>query len=495
MPREIIDITPDISLLPKLGRAGYTGPQAIAELVDNSIDAMIEGEKLEVAIKIGKNQIVIADSGTGMNKDEISNAFKPAYSKKEGKLGEFGLGLKTASLSLGDKFTVRSKSSNENHEYMIQYDSKKWMQRGEGWKLHLESKEIKNNKHYTIVLIEGLKVYYPSLQVKIRGDLQRRFSPFIINNEVVIKVNKKLCIPESSKLIDGTKKEFKLITKDSHSIRGWYALLEEGSNKGYYGFHTFRRNRMITTYDKIAIGEHPTISRIIGQIHMDHVPVTHNKREWIKESPEYREAESLLEKEFEELRSLARKKASQETVKDDLIRGVKNWADKVAQALQSEEIQAYAAKSKALSEVVKAPKGEGTEEVVVEQRGPKERPSEQKPTPKEEKARKPKKVHEKKRHVVRIKGKNVEFRHEFKDLGIKEDWKKHFYESGKIIEIYTNIDFPAYNVTKDKIFYAVIHIAESLAEILIREANEDFSNIDDLKELILRKASELKSAV
>jgi len=495
MPREIIDITPDKSLMPKLGHAGYSAPQAIAELVDNSIDAMIEGSRLEVAIKIGRNGIIVADNGTGMNKEEISKALKPAFSKKEGKLGEFGLGLKTSCLSLGDKFTVKSKATNENMEYSVQYDSKQWMKKTEGWRLHLESKEVKNNKHYTVVYVEDLKVYYPNLQIIARTDLQKRFSPFIINDEVVIKVNKNVCVPESHKLIEGTKNEFNKATKAGHVIHGWYALLEEGSNKGYYGFHTFRRNRMITTYDKIAIGEHPTISRIIGQIHMDHVPVTHNKREWIKESPEYIEAESILKEVFKALLSMARKKASQETVKDDLLREVKNWADKIAEALQSDEIQAYAAKSKSLSEVVRAPKGELKEEVSIEQRSPKEQPSEEKQKERAERDRHPKKKHEKKRDVIRIKGKSIEFRHDFRHLGEKEDWKKYFYEQGKIIEVFTNIDFPAYSVTKDKSFYAVIHIAETLAEILIKEANEDYSSVDDLKELILRKASELKSAV
>jgi len=38
MSKKIFDITPDITLMPKLGRSGYTSPQAVAELVDNSIE-------------------------------------------------------------------------------------------------------------------------------------------------------------------------------------------------------------------------------------------------------------------------------------------------------------------------------------------------------------------------------------------------------------------------------------------------------------------------
>ena len=60
---EEIDITPDISLMPKLSFTGYSAPQAIAELVDNSIDARIEGLKLKVSVTIKKDSITVADNG------------------------------------------------------------------------------------------------------------------------------------------------------------------------------------------------------------------------------------------------------------------------------------------------------------------------------------------------------------------------------------------------------------------------------------------------
>ena len=49
------DITPDLSLMPKLGQSGYSSPQAIAELVDNSIDARISSKLLKINIKIDRN--------------------------------------------------------------------------------------------------------------------------------------------------------------------------------------------------------------------------------------------------------------------------------------------------------------------------------------------------------------------------------------------------------------------------------------------------------
>ena len=45
-----INILPDRSLMPKIGQTGYSVSQAVAELVDNSIDAALENKALIVEI-------------------------------------------------------------------------------------------------------------------------------------------------------------------------------------------------------------------------------------------------------------------------------------------------------------------------------------------------------------------------------------------------------------------------------------------------------------
>ena len=106
MRTRLVDITPDRSLLPKLGFAGYSAPQAIAELVDNAIDSRREGKKLHIHIRITPNLYEVTDDALGMDYRTISKALVLAWSRKKGSLGEFGLGLKTACLSLGTAFEV-----------------------------------------------------------------------------------------------------------------------------------------------------------------------------------------------------------------------------------------------------------------------------------------------------------------------------------------------------------------------------------------------------
>ncbi len=486
-----IDITPDTSLLPKLGYAGYSPAQAIAELVDNSIDEIIEDRDLNVAVRIDGESISVADNAKGMSEKEVILAMTLAHSEKKGKLGEFGLGLKTACLSLGEVFTVRTKRFGGNNEYSVTFDEAEWKCASNGWTLQLQETEAPGENHYTVVKITRLKKFYPNLHNYIRTDLQKRFAPFINDGKVKITVNGKLCRTEVQELIENSRKDFSLQLPSGAVIRGWYGLLKQGSNKGLYGFTTFRRGRMITAYDKIAIGEHPTISRIIGEIHLDHVPVTTAKREFEKSSPEYREAEQALKEEFREIIKQARQKASEEKVTKDIVDRLEAWKDKIAEAVNSDDFRNYTIKFKGLRPQ-KADREGVTEEIDVEKRQPLSDTAQPQSEPETTKTREPKEVHKRKRQVVRIKGKNVEFIHKFAQLGGEASWKSWNYLPGKLIEVFTNTDFPAFEVTKDKVFYAVMIIAESISEVLVREAEEDTANVNEVKELILRKASELE---
>ncbi len=489
---EEIDITPDISLFPKLGSAGYSAPQAIAELVDNCIDARLEGEELLVNVSISEKEIFVADNGTGMVKDVAANSLKLGLSKKKGQLGEFGLGLKTSCLSLGDSFKIITKAKTKFLEYHIDFDKKKWEDANKNWKIDLQQLENKSDNHFTIIEIKKLKVFYPNLSNYILKDLQKRYSPFIRTGEVIIKVNKKLCIAEKVNIIEETKKIFNITLKGGNKINGWYALLKEGSQKGFYGFSTFRRGRMIGAYEKIGFDPHPTLARIVGEVNMDHVPVTHTKREFETESKEYREVLEAMREELKELVKSARKKSTQDTITTEIKNGIEIWKDKITETLRMDDFKRFTTQMD--DKLIRDENGEESGEVPVEKRKQKKILDEGKElnTKEPEKKREPNETHLSKRHIIKIKGKNIKFEHEFSPLGVDAGWKTYNYTPEKGLEIFTNIDFPAYTATKDKVFYAVLHIAESVAEIFVQTAKEDLANVEEIKELILRKASELK---
>lgn len=490
--KELIDITPDITLMPKLAFAGYSAPQAIAELVDNAIDARLT-EKLLVVISIGKDVITVADNGSGMDRDEVSQALVLAHSEKKDKLGEFGLGMKTACLSLGDSFEILTSKHTDPYQYRISFDKKEW-EKKKRWTLPLERSQFEAKDHFTIVSINKLKIFYPNLPANIRQDLQRRYAPFIRSNEVEIKVNGKPCIPEAITLLDGSRKDFNIKLRGDNVVYGWHGLLKEGSQKGFYGFDTFRRGRMITTFDKIGFDAHPTLARIVGVIHMDHVPVMTTKRGFERESSEYKEVVSALRHELTDLVKRARRKASQDTTTSEVKNSVSIWKDRITEALRDDVFKAYTTRLKE-DKFVKSKYSALIKDVEVEKRNPHQKQSEQASENIGTKTRTPEKTHVKKRHVIKIKGKTITFDHDFAPLGVEAGWKTWNYSAEKGLEIFSNTDFPAYFSTKDKAFYAVIHIAEAISEFFIKVAEEDTINTSNLKEEILRKAAQLKEQI
>ncbi len=479
----------------KLGQGGYSFPQAIGEFIDNAIDARIDGKRLHVQVHLDSEAITVSDDGTGMDPPTLKRALRLAYSEKEGQLGEFGLGLKTAATSLGKRFDVWTSTARDRQKFHMWYDEDEW-ERGvsDEWILPFETEPKEDRRsHGTLVRIQRLIIKTRGRVTGLRNDLAHRFAPYIQSAHVEIKVNSKKASYTQPDLIEGSRRTFEFKVR-GYRIHGWSGLLKHGSQKGVYGFHTYRRGRMITTYDKIGIPEHPTMARIVGEIHLDHVPVTHNKRGFIQESREYREAVEALENAFQGLI----KRARQAAVPDRLTRRVKEeldaWKDWVQEALTSPELARYALPAGAAFEPVdplEVPTST-PREVDVELRA---YPTESSPEPievKGERERIPKETHPARRHTIRIRGKQFDYIHDFRPLGLESPWKEFSVDENlRLIEIFTNTDFPSYHTTKDVVFYAIIHIAESLAEIMVTRGGEGREKVDEVKESILRAASKI----
>jgi Histidine kinase-, DNA gyrase B-, and HSP90-like ATPase len=105
-------LPPDPSLVSSIG-LHHSLPTAIADLVDNSIDA--EADRVLVRILQAGGRAVglqVIDDGKGMDATTIDAAMTYARKRdyEEGALGHFGLGLKAASLSQADVLAVWSRA-------------------------------------------------------------------------------------------------------------------------------------------------------------------------------------------------------------------------------------------------------------------------------------------------------------------------------------------------------------------------------------------------
>lgn len=100
------------SLIESMRSVGYSLESAIADLIDNSISANASSVRIEFR-PYDEPYLAIVDNGDGMLPDELTDAMRhgsksPFNERREGDLGRFGLGLKTASLSQCKKLTVIS---------------------------------------------------------------------------------------------------------------------------------------------------------------------------------------------------------------------------------------------------------------------------------------------------------------------------------------------------------------------------------------------------
>lgn len=89
---------------------GYSFESAIADLVDNSIAAGATKVNISIVFDGKASSISLIDNGNGMSADEIDEAmrFGSRRAYKNGDLGRYGLGLKTATLSQAKRLEVFS---------------------------------------------------------------------------------------------------------------------------------------------------------------------------------------------------------------------------------------------------------------------------------------------------------------------------------------------------------------------------------------------------
>lgn len=164
---------------------GYRPKTAIADLIDNSIDAQATLVDIIFRYEEIDGMIIIKDNGKGMNEKELQNAMSigskdPRNKRGERELGRFGMGLKTAGFSLGRRLSVLSKKDNNYVERCWDLD---YVSQCNEWKLlkkipnHIKS--VLDNieeKNGTVVCIDKLDRFmgYDSSKVTKESNFLRK---------------------------------------------------------------------------------------------------------------------------------------------------------------------------------------------------------------------------------------------------------------------------------------------------------------------------------
>ncbi len=292
-----VDITPDKSLIQKLGLTGYRTAEAISELLDNSIDARIgeDTERIDVVLDFVGKTISVSDDGYGMNLEELEKGLTIAKGTKleKEKLGKFGLGMKSACSTLGKEFTITTSKNNSDLEYFVHYEEDEWLRdSSQTWKnFEIETRKKTRPWNGTIIKISKLNIpLYPNQTTRLRKNFGIRYGSYIKSEEISLYINTRECKSVELRILEGSRNKLNIELNNDKFLTGWIGLLEKRSIKGEYGIHLYKNKRLIKAFDKFGIRNHPEVAKITGELHLDHVPVNFHKTGFIEESLEYKEA-------------------------------------------------------------------------------------------------------------------------------------------------------------------------------------------------------------
>lgn len=336
--QKVVDVAPDISMYDILKKQTYRPAWAIAEFIDNSIQAYLNlpksaqndiGQLLitlkyytpEFDDKNKKNSLEIFDNGAGITEAELIAAYQPMKkSNKEG-LNEFGIGMKSAAVWLAESWELQTipysiKGKKDIHK--VKFDLEEIKAHGN---TQLPIQNI--NKSIDGLTKSGVKISLNNLERILNDciftDISEIYQRFTIGKGAPVKI--KLFIddtPEDEKItfndkgqadvlffpkaitIDdpdgnthycaiGAAKDWKIKIKfqfKNKLVTGFICQREQGSYKTNPGFRLFRYNRVIkgtanndfmplTTVNKFAA------QRLYAELNMDGLPVDYNKEDFL----------------------------------------------------------------------------------------------------------------------------------------------------------------------------------------------------------------------
>jgi HSP90 family molecular chaperone len=307
MKIEKFNATPDTNLYGRLGKVGYSLRDAISELVDNSIDARNKEKKLRINVDLDEfsKEVSIKDNGSGMTKEEARDAIILGKSTKKGKLGFFGLGLKTAALSLGNILTIKTKQKNSNEEYLIEFDRNEF-ERLNNWELSVKSYPSNDDfTNGTEIIISDL-LFNPTYKKSDRLNeyFAERYRSFINSGEIEIFVDGVKCVPLKTTYV--MEEPISITTELGDTITGVLRIQTKRSQKHQeYGFNLYKNKRIIESFSKIGLGgAHGEKALICGDLNFDFCQPNYTKSAFIHQSDKYKVAAKALKYYLTPLRPL-----------------------------------------------------------------------------------------------------------------------------------------------------------------------------------------------
>lgn len=293
-------------ILGRYKNLNYSPWYAIAEFVDNSLHSFVENKdkldsigtsKLNVSISYDANEsgtLRVIDNSTGMTLEELEDALEVGRPKATAttQLSEFGMGMKTSAIWLGNKLSIKTKHFSESVERTVTIDISEIV--NSNMKVNVSERNVANStrKSYTIIEVSEHNRKFQGRTLGVIQDvLKSMYSKYIQSGIMDLHWGDSLLEPElltPMRTNSGNvlKKDFEFAV-NGKKVTGYVGILEKGSGKKA-GFSIYRNNRLIQGYPETNFkpreifssegGTNNTVNqRVYGELLMDGFEVTHTK--------------------------------------------------------------------------------------------------------------------------------------------------------------------------------------------------------------------------
>ena len=289
-------------LMDSLRHTGYDNYNAIADIVDNSIDSNAKNIWIEIHTKKKDFVIKVIDDGDGMNEKTLTEALKLGSEEEKdiySDLGRFGMGLCTAGLSMSRKTTVITKQENtdlrlgiNDLDWVIEFNEfRSYIGKTDDETTNLFQDLTKGSPHGTIVILSNSDriqnrnqtIFANTLKKEI-GRIFRRFIEagrnFYVNGDLVAMVDPLMLSEPRTYVYSDEDYPIKLETQNGtieDSIRIRIVLLpdfgiagntDRGINLSNQGFYVMRNERELFDAQRLSVyTQDPHLNRFRAEIY------------------------------------------------------------------------------------------------------------------------------------------------------------------------------------------------------------------------------------
>ena len=322
---------------------------ALAEFVDNSVQSFLDDRELlendHVSVVIdyeeseeGKEFIRISDNAGGISEKKFGDAFRLTDPEGlKGTLNEFGLGMKMASLWLGDKFTVKTSAIGEDYSTTVIFDLE-YVQEAKVNQIdgdNLFTEKASKDDHYTIITIEKMNHFIRGgASKKIRTHLSDIYRTYLREDVLKLRLGDREVHEEEPDWLNQVywdnkdnpypakidqefewRKDFEFKLPPPYDYAKGHVGLHEKMQRTTSGLVIFRRGRAVygTGDDRyrppglFGASNQQKYARLFGEVHVGpNSPVSSNKRlVWTEVQSEFfLKMKSMLDGDVKQFKSM-----------------------------------------------------------------------------------------------------------------------------------------------------------------------------------------------